>query len=457
MRRGEIFPAPCIWANSGFLEAPLVKLPRTLLARSFLLMVILIVLSFAASMAISRHVEQQPRTRQMAQLVVSVVNLTRAAVLSAAPEWRSALLSELAESEGLRVQMAESGDTLKALPDQPPELRMMVEKVRDSLGGNTRFAAERNGVEALWVSFFIGDEEFWIALPRERIEHPVSQMLLIWGGVVLALAMLGAYFIARQVARPLKRLAQAAQQVGQGVTPQPLPERGAQEIVAVSRAFNQMSADLAANERERALVLAGISHDLRTPLARIRLAAELSADESLRDGLAADVEQMDAVIRQFLDYARLDENEPAVSTYVQALMQETAQQFAAQAKSLTLDLQPLPPLAMRPLLLKRALSNLLDNAVKYGGGEITLQLRQDGNKVVLAVADRGAGIPAAQREAAKRPFVRLENARSDATGSGLGLAIVERAARLHGGEFYLEDRAEGGLEAKLVLPARLPE
>ena len=434
----------------------MIGLPRTLLARSFLLMVILIVLSFAASMAIFRHVEQEPRTRQTAQLVVSVVNLTRAAVLSAAPEWRSALLSELAESEGLLVRMAEPGDTLEALPDRPPILREMAERVRASLGDNTRFAAQRNGVEALWVSFFIGGEEFWVALPRERVEHPVSEVLLIWGSIVLALALLGAYFIARQVAHPLKRLAQAAQQVGQGATPQPLPERGAKEIVAVSRAFNQMSADLAADERERALVLAGISHDLRTPLARVRLAAELSADESLREGLVADVEQMDAVIRQFLDYARLDESEATVLTDLQALVQETAQPFAAQAK-LTLDLQPVPPLAVRPLLLKRALANLLDNAVKYGGGEISVQLRQDGNRVVIAVADRGAGIPAAQREAAKRPFVRLESARSDATGSGLGLAIVERAARLHGGELQLEDRAEGGLVAKLVLPAGLAE
>jgi len=433
----------------------LINPPRTLLARSFLLIVLLIVLSLAASVAIFRHVELEPRSRQMAQLVVSVVNLTRAAVLSAAPEWRGALLAELAETEGLHVQMADASDELKPLPARPRELHMMTEKVRDSLGGNTRFASRRNGVEALWVSFFIGADEFWVALPRERVEHPVSQVLLVWSSVVLALALLGAYFIARQVARPLKRLAQAAQQVGQGATPQPLPEQGAQEIIAVSRAFNQMSADLAADERERALVLAGISHDLRTPLARVRLAAELSADESFRDGLVADVEQMDAVIRQFLDYARLDENETAVSTDVQVLVQETAQQFTTQAKSLTLDLQPLPPIAVRPLLLKRALSNLLDNAVKYGGGEITVQLRQDGSRVVLTVEDRGAGIRAAQREAAKRPFIRLESARSDATGSGLGLAIVERAARLHGGEFHLEDRAGGGLVAKLVLPASL--
>jgi len=137
---------------------------------------------------------------------------------------------------------------------------------------------------------------------------------------------------------------------------------------------------------------------------------------------------------------------------VKELVQEVAQRFKLQAESLTLELHDVPMLQVRPLLLKRALANLLDNAVKYGGGEITVQLKQDVNKVILAVVDRGTGIPAAQREAAKRPFVRLEGARSDATGSGLGLAIVERAARLHGGEFHLENDADGGLVTRLVLP-----
>ena len=109
-------------------------------------------------------------------------------------------------------------------------------------------------------------------------------------------------------------------------------------------------------------------------------------------------------------------------------------------------------LPARPLLLKRALSNLLDNAIKYGGGEIAVQLRQQGDHVVLSVADRGVGIPAAQHDAVTRPFVRLESARSNVTGSGIGLAIVERAARLHGGELRLADNPERGLVAALVLP-----
>ena len=430
----------------------MIHLPRSLLARSFLLIVVLIVLSLAASVVIFRQVQQEPHAKQMAQLVVSVVNLTRAAVLSAAPEWRSALLAELAGAEGLRLHMADNSDVLKPLPEHPAEMRLMMKKVRESLGSNTRFAAERNGEEALWVSFFIGHEEFWIALPKDRVEYPVYDVLFPWSLLVFVFALPGAYFTARQVARPLKKIAQAALQVGQGTWPQPLPESGAQEIVTVSRAINKMSADLAANERERALVLAGISHDLRTPLARVRIAAELSADESLREGLSADVEQMDSVIQQFLDYARHDENEAAVRTDLKSLVEEVAQQFSAQARSLTLDLHVVPSIAARPLLLKRALSNLLDNAIKHGGGEITVQLRREEDHIVLTVADRGTGIPSSQHATVKRPFVRLESARSNSTGSGLGLAIVERAARLNDGELILADSAEGGLVAKLVLP-----
>jgi two-component system osmolarity sensor histidine kinase EnvZ len=432
------------------------RFPESLLARAFLLIVVLIVVSLAASAAMFRHVENEPRAQQMAQLVVSVVNLTRAAVLSSAPEWRGALLAELDAAEGLQVQMAEDGDAISPLQTERSDLRLMVSKVRAVLGNDTEFASERNGIAGLWVSFYIGDEKFWVALPKERIEYPVSQVLLAGGGVVLMLALFGAYLIARQVALPLGRLAKAAQQVGSGQTPTTLPESGAREMVAVARAFNRMSTDLAAHERERALVLAGISHDLRTPLARLRLAAEMSADESLCAGMHEDVEQMDSVIQQFLDYARLDSNETAKATDVAQLVNRVAQQYAARARSLALDIQPVDLLAVRPLLLERALVNLLDNAIKYGGGEITVRLAQTQQAVEISVADRGAGIPEHERETVKRPFVRLDAARSDATGSGLGLAIVARAAQLHGGQFILSDNPEGGLLAKLMLPRSGP-
>jgi two-component system osmolarity sensor histidine kinase EnvZ len=428
------------------------RLPNTLLVRAFGLIFLLLLLALASTFGVFRHAQAAPRAQQIAQLVVSVVNLTRAALLSAAPEWRNALLAELAGAEGLQVQMADPHDVLLPLPTHPPELQMMSEKVRERLGAYTRFASERNGVPALWVSFFIGTEEFWVAVPREHIAPPVSSILWMWGGVVMVLALFGAYFIARQVARPLKHLAAAAQQIGKGTMPTPLPEHGAQEIVTVSRAFNQMTADLAAHERERALVLAGISHDLRTPLARVRLAAELSPDPSLRDGLIDDVQQMDAVIQQFLDYARLDASEPPVLTDVSDLIQTVAHTFRADAVALQLDLAPLPAVVVRPLLLKRALSNLLDNAIKYGGGDIKICLAQQGQHWVLSVADHGCGIPPDQRDTAVRPFTRLQTARSNTTGSGLGLAIVERTVQLHGGVFTLTENLGGGLRVSLSLP-----
>lgn len=427
------------------------KFPQTLLVRTFLLMVALIALSLSASLAIFHYVQQEPRANQLAQQVVTVVNLTRAAMLSAAPEWRSALFEELSNAEGLRVTMAEENEKLELLSDNRPEMRLMMKKVRASLGEETHFALERNQIHALWVSFYIGHEAFWIAVPNQRIERSFSQVFLIKGGIVFILALLGAYLIAWQVAHPLHRVALAVQQLGQGTIPPTLPEQGAQEIAAVSRAFNKMSQDLAANERERALVLAGISHDLRTPLTRVRLAAEMSNDAMLRDGLIADVAQMDEVIQQFLDYARLDESEVLVQTDVSQLVEECAQHFKRLAPSLTLDVPAAVSGLVRPLLLKRAVCNLLDNAAKYGGGDICVRLQQQGDKLLIAVADNGTGIPLEQRELALRPFIRLQSARSDSTGAGLGLAIVERAAKLHGGELLLGESDMGGLLATLVL------
>jgi two-component system osmolarity sensor histidine kinase EnvZ len=278
----------------------------------------------------------------------------------------------------------------------------------------------------------------------------MSRILFLGGGVALAFALIGGYFIARQVAQPLQRLSKAAQLIGQGKSLAPLPEVGTHEIVSVSRAFNQMSSDLETNERERSLVLAGISHDLRTPLARMRIAAELSHDESLRKDIEADVIQMDGIIQQFLDFARLDSQETPIATDLAVLVTEATRPYAPH-KIIT-HLSTVSTQVVSPMLLKRALSNLLDNAMKYGDGKISVSLRQAGNSIEISVSDEGIGIPQEHIESAKRPFVRLEHARSDAGGSGLGLAIVERAAKLHLGTLQLSTPQGGGLVATLRFP-----
>ena len=426
--------------------------PRTLGVRAFLLIALLILASLATSGWLLRQSELEPKAQQLAQMIAAVVNLTRAAVLSSESSLRPALLAEMAESEGIRVFPAERNQHLEPIADDPLT-RLMTAEVRRQLGQNTRFASG-DDLDEFWVSFFIGNEEFWVAMPRERIEQAQAWQWLGWIALVLLLALAGGALIARQVGKPLRDLANAARLIGRGENPAPVVEAGAEETAAVARAFNQMSADLIAIERERSLVLAGISHDLRTPLTRLRLAAEFINETATRDGVIADVEQMDAVVGQFLDYARLGELEAAVECDLAELAGSAAAPYASHA--VELELAGLPPARVRPLLLKRALANLLDNAVKYGGGEIALKLEssswQGRPAVRFSVLDRGPGIAADSLEAAKRPFVRLDAARGGIGGSGLGLAIVERTARLHGGEFRLERREGGGLSATLVLP-----
>lgn len=428
-------------------------LPRTLGVRAFLLIALLIVASLAASGWLLRQSEREPRAHQLAQMIAAVVNLTRAAVLSSDPALRPALLDEMAASEGIRVFPAEHNERLGAISDDPLT-RLMTAEVRRQLGQETRFAAAGDSLDEFWVSFFIGDEEFWLAMPRERIEQSQAWQWLGGVALVLLLALAGGGLIARQVGKPLRELAHAARLIGRGESPAPVVETGAAETAEVARAFNQMSADLAAIERERSLVLAGISHDLRTPLTRLRLAAEFIGESATRDGVIADVEQMDAVVGQFLDYARLGEQENAATTDLAALARSAAAPYLH--RGVMLELADQPPVPVRPLLLQRALANLLDNAVKYGGDEITLKLGnttwQGRPAAQFAVLDRGPGIAVENLEIAKRPFIRLDASRGGIGGSGLGLAIVERAARLHGGEFRLQQRDGGGLCATLTLP-----
>lgn len=197
-------------------------------------------------------------------------------------------------------------------------------------------------------------------------------------------------------------------------------------------------------------MLAGISHDLRTPLTRLRLEAELSvADESARQAVIADIEQMEAVISQFMDYARTDLGEEPASTDLGALLASVVERQRQLGQQILLNADQLPELPVRPRALNRALGNLIDNAVKYGGGEVSVTLSRQAGEIWIEVADSGPGIPPHESERLKRPFTRLDSARSNATGTGL--AIVDRIARLHDGRLELLANPGGVLLARLVL------
>jgi two-component system osmolarity sensor histidine kinase EnvZ len=414
----------------------------------------------AAWLAIFREAEMEPRARQGAQMVASVANLTRAALLAARPESRIDLLAELSDTEGVHIYPAEADDQVEP-PPSTALTRHLERELHERLGPETRLAFTLNGEPGLFVSFriFAGDAgDYWLALPRERLERRLPLQWLGWGAAVLLLALAGAWLIVFRITRPLKALETAARKLGAGETPPALPERGPDELVAVTHAFNQMSANLKQLEEDRQLLLAGISHDLRTPLTRLRMETELSVgDAEARAGMEADIAEMDRTIGQFLDFARPQamSGKPPEPVNLAALLDEIAARYADRVKCRPASADFSLPVHIEPL--RRAIVNLIENALRHGGGTapttpVELELAREGKEVIITVLDRGPGIAPADAERLKQPFTRGEAARTGAGGAGLGLAIVERIARAHGGRLQLLPRDGGGLAARIVLP-----
>ncbi|MGH8620416.1 MAG: ATP-binding protein [Burkholderiales bacterium] len=429
-------------------------LPRTLLWRTVLLLAVLLAVSHIAWISIFRYAQREPRANQIAQQITSIVVLTRAALVSAAPGKRVALLRELSSAEGIQVYAANDDDRVEPLPDRPV-LTLIADAVRAQLGPDTRFTLERNGIAGVWISFPIDDDDYWVMVPRARIERAETWRWVGLGLVVVLLSILGAVAIVSRVNRPLRALARAAGELGRGREPAPVPEAGPVEISGVAKAFNQMAADLQRTDRERALMLAGVSHDFRTPLSRIRLGVEmLNADPALREGMAQDVEEMDAIVGQFLDFARggpEGAEAAATDTDLDALVARVVERYRAKGEPVSAKPGGVPPLPLRALAIERLLTNLINNALRHAKTPVEVETRVDSGQAVLSVLDRGPGIPPGDAERMMQPFTRLSTARTD-SGSGLGLAIVERIARMHGGKLELLSRAGGGLEARVLLP-----
>lgn len=443
-------------------SARYLRWPRSLLWRTFLLIALLMLLSVAAWFAIFRVYQEEPRARQMAQLIISVVNLTRSAIINAAPERRRALLLELSDREGIRIYPFDAHDEIAPLPDQALWLST-ADFLRHELGQQTRFSLERNGEPAVFISFGIaedGDNDYWLVLPRERIERLPHRQLLDWGLAALLLSLTGAYLIVVSITRPLRALARATREIGRGRQPPPLAADGPSEIAAVAHAFNQMSQDLARLDSDRALILAGLSHDLRTPLTRLRMGLEIllpeeaTATDLTREGMIADIEDLNQTIDQFLDFAREPGHESREECDLSALLRDLANLYARRGIELETHIAAMPPCSLRTQGIRRAVSNLIENALRHAGSSglyLALSASND-SALVIEVGDRGPGIGPADIERLKLPFTRLDAARGNSYGAGLGLAIVERIVRSHEGQFDLLPRPGGGLIARLTLP-----
>ncbi|HUP95921.1 MAG TPA: ATP-binding protein [Burkholderiales bacterium] len=428
--------------------------PRSLLWRSVMLIALLLVVANLVWVQIFRVSERTPRARQTAQQISSVINITRWALITADPAKRFDLLSELSQTEAIQVYAGEAVEQTTPIPNRAFVQEVARELVRQ-LGPDTQITLSRGGVRGLWVSFRIDGDQYWVLMPRSRIERNEPLRWLQWAALVLVLAIGGAYLIVSLINRPLRELTRAAGLMGRGATPQPVTESGPSEVSTVAQAFNQLAADLKRLDDERVLLLAGVSHDLRTPLSRIRLSMEMmddKGDAELRAGLVQDIEDIDAAIGQFLDFARLRDAEAAVpGTSLNELVENAVSRYVREEKPVQCHLGAMPPLPLRPRAIQRLVSNLVDNALRHADSEIEIVTRAEPGCAVIEVLDRGPGIPGDAAERMLQPFTRLDAARGG-SGTGLGLAIVDRIARMHGGKVQLLPREGGGLRARVELP-----
>lgn len=276
----------------------------------------------------------------------------------------------------------------------------------------------------------------------------LNNMLLMLG--VMALL---SFFAVRWVTRPLHRLAQAAEELGRDINRPPLPETGPQEVRRAARAFNSMQERLSRYVRTRTGILTAMSHDLKTPITRLRLRAELLEQPELRDKFVRDLGEMEAMVNATLGYMRgLDDREPLRPIDIRAMVDAMQADSEELGSSIRVRGEAHRPFLGKPEGLKRCLQNLIDNALRYGR-DPEIVIEDSAEALVVYVRDNGPGIPEHQLERVFEPFYRLESSRNLATGgTGLGLSIVRNIAQSMGGEVVLRNRESGGLEAKLVLP-----
>ncbi len=431
--------------------------------RTFFLLAVLLIGSILAWLQTLRALEFEPRAIQTAQQIATLVNLSRAALIHSDSIARVSLIKTMTEQESVRIVPREPGDRFEPF-DTDALGRRISQELSARLGAGTELANSVNQDEGLWVGFTIDGDGYWMRTDRARFNRTAGRTWLIWLMTAAALSLAGAALIARLINLPLKQLSFAASRVREGdFEASTLDETVAtSEIRAVNIGFNRMTEKLAKIEQDRAIMLAGISHDLRTPLARLRLETELSvADPEARANMATDIVQLDAIIDKFLDYARPDRvklQAVALREVLDACLYSVRNRADMRIKLNLGDKEGTDLIVLADAVeLGRVINNLLENAGRYGKSVdtgiavIEIAARCRDRWVLMRLRDHGMGVPDAQLGELTKPFYRGEAARTAANGAGLGLAIVEKTIFRMGGSFSLSNSSSGGLSANIRL------
>ena len=438
-------------------------MPRSLFWRMVALLLVALTIAVLAMVLLFRQDRAGLIARNFSEAKIAQIEALRNALNKMAAEDRSGR-----PFMGLQMVGREYGALLVPVDRRPeigqmprgPALQPLVDKLQEQLGRDTEVRlGMRMDQPVVWIRLNVGPEGntrgVWAGFPIRNVDSgEVPTRLWITLGAVLLLLLAGTYWFARRLAKPLAELADAVDKVAEGKRPDPLPVDGPEEISRVARNVNRMAANLEQLERDRSTMLAGISHDIRTPLTRLRLASEISVnDAQSRDEMAADIDEIDRIVTQFLDFARGTPKEAPEQADLQIVLGAIAHKAAS--RNLPVTWQPGPEALVvnaYPAAFERMLMNLIENAHRYGKPPVELAVRRDGEMVDIDVLDAGDGVSAGDVERLKQPFVRGDHARGGTMGAGLGLAIVERLAKWHGGSFDLLPRSGGGTVARVRLP-----
>lgn len=435
--------------------------PKNLLNRLILIIASLIIVSQLITIKVFDYFEMEPRAESMAQEISTIVRYTKAAIQSAYPSTRLDLLQSLSKMSDVKIVPAYYFENIKPLPDEI-FLSMVVKKIKQDLGEDTIVTLNHYDIPGIWVSFEIGDGLFWAVIPRNVFDRPFPWHWIGWGIVVFLVSISGAYFLTTRINKPLNLLINATSKLKKGLPFKKIPEDTATEFKEVTKAFNEMASNLAKSENERRFIMGSVSHDIRTPLTRMKLSLEMLPKKSafLKESMDQDIDEINQIINQFLDFVRGFDDEPISSLNFGNFLTELKKQHAILGHDLKIskitrskDIPKNLFIDVRPLAFKRLFDNLINNGVKFSkSNKIELVAKLYNEKIVINVLDNGPGIPKAQREKLLEPFERLDQARGSIGGSGLGLAIANRIVMVHNGKLELINRRTGGLNVKLTFP-----
>jgi two-component system, OmpR family, osmolarity sensor histidine kinase EnvZ len=427
------------------------KLPSNVSGRAIASTAVAIILAQVFSVLSLAVLVLRPQAERVAGIVAQSIAAVSEAAADATPEERARLIAVLDASEFLDVRpLAAKSETPNKPGRQPSILEFVfMRALVNALKDRSELVWRTDGARRLWLKVQIGPDLYWVTSNAPSAMQPLAALLLS-AGAALALALAAAIPLQRRIARPLETLTRAVAAQTATLGPVAIDHNSASEVIALSESFNALSARLQKVEQERTLLLAGLSHDVRTPLAKLRLAVEMLAgrDETLAANAHAQVQEIDRLVGQFLIYGRGADSEPITTFDVDALLSEVAALRQVDGQDFVVLGPTIGQQQGRPESLRRALLNMTENAVRHGAAPFQIVTEAAAAGFTISVEDCGLGAPAAELEKLTAPFTR--GAATTIGGSGLGLAIAAQAAASQGARLVLENRAGGGFAARLI-------